>query len=59
MLEDTVMGEIWEALSIKPLGEDVPVTLTTLILAIIIVLTAVGGIITTLSGGRGESQSKR
>ena len=55
MLEDTVMGEIWEALSIKPLGEDVPVTLTTLILAIIIVLTAVGGIIDTLWWSWGES----
>ena len=59
MLEGTVMGEVWEALSMKPLGDDVPVTLTTLILAIIIVLTAIGGIIMTLSGGRGGESMKK
>lgn len=59
MVEGNVIGELWEALSIKPLGDGVPVTLTTLILAIVVILLVIGSVVMTIFGGRaGESIKK-
>lgn len=58
MFSNTVVEDIWNAITIKPIS-GVEVTLTTLIVAVIVILLVIGSIVSTLFGGRaGESLKK-
>lgn len=58
LIDGTVIGDIWEALSIKPIS-GAPITLTTLILGIVVILLIIASVVQVLFLGRAGETIKK